>query len=1267
MDFTQLRLLDRPTHFDWDQFSSLSSFGWEDRQSSTYRSSAIVFVDSHADNYQTLLTGVTSGTEAVLLNSAEDGVAQITRYLQGRQGISSITIASHGSAGAIQLGNSFLDRENVEHYRADLQQWARSLTKDADVLLLGCNVAAESSELLQAIAQLTQADVAASMNRTGSVALGGDWLLEVATGQIEATLPFQSSVRDLYNAVLDGTYHPLATSNFSQNWTNPGLITANDNWSSIPSLIGYRGDGLTSIVGADPQTVLLDGSGTPVDVIANQTNPDTLTTGGIAEFQIANPTIALQASGTADAPQLVLHLDATGQQAVRVSFTLRDVDNSPDNATTPIALQYRIGPTGNFINLPDGYIADNSLSSPSVNINALTRETRLSVLLPTAVNNQSQVQVRWLTANSTGNDEWIGIDDIQVTSLAIATNTAPVGVADTYTLAENSTLTTAAAVTSLELEGDLGNYIGQSDAYRYRPYNGNFTANRNFDNGVHIGFSGANPIFGSDSWSLDFAAPNNALLSPGTYSNATRFPFQATTEPGLSAGGNGLGYNTLTGEFTVNQIVYGTGTSIISFDATFRENGDSDLVTESFRGRVRYRATATGQLPGVLANDTDAEGTALTASLVTGPNYGSLIFNIDGSFTYTPNSGFSGVDTFSYLANDAIADSDPTIVTLNVTGINDPPVHTVPATVTTAEDTPLAFTGTNTISNADRDAATGNIRTTLTVPVGQGTLTIAPQTGLTITGNTSNSVQLDGTLAVINAGLATLVYTPAPDFNSAIAGGTVPLTIQTTDLGNTGSGGAQTDIDPVTITITAINDAPQFTAGSDLKLTNAGPQTISAWATNIRQGTTSATDETGQPLTFNVTVIGTTGNLAFTTAPTIHPATGNLTFAIAAGTVGTATVSVVLVDNGNGTLPNVNTSPAQTFTITLNPPLPPISSNPPLPPVANNSNLPPGLYHLGDQGGFDGIYIVGGTLGEMVALQFDWTYRHAHYHNEIGFFRVDDATGQINGIAPGSAGYAQAALSRGQVLFASGQQAGTGRDLVLAGGDRILFYLIQNTSTANWFATNPHNHIGGPLALFSMSTANPDGFQHVQRQHTGLGGIQLAWEDWAGGGDQDFNDVVFSVGPTALQIPGQWGQQRSIAIALTQRQADYENEFGLFLTNDASGRIGNLKPGDPAYATAALSAGNYQVIFSSQTPVGTTTNLQVPSGWYLGWYLIQNGTTADFLSNAGNTPRIFFSFLAANTDGADHFWRLPGHEFGFEDDTNGGDFDFNDLRFRVTW
>ena len=88
---------------------------------------------------------------------------------------------------------------------------------------------------------------------------------------------------------------------FSQNWSNINLITTNDDWSAVPGIVGYLGDidSATSTTNVDPRTLLADYSNvSAIDVIANQTNPDTLTNGGVAEFDgIANPTIALQGSG----------------------------------------------------------------------------------------------------------------------------------------------------------------------------------------------------------------------------------------------------------------------------------------------------------------------------------------------------------------------------------------------------------------------------------------------------------------------------------------------------------------------------------------------------------------------------------------------------------------------------------------------------------------------------------------------------------------------------------------------------------------------------------------------------------------------------------------------------------------------------------------------------------------------------------------------------------------------------------------------------------
>ncbi|MEP6703246.1 MAG: VCBS repeat-containing protein [Acidobacteriota bacterium] len=208
---------------------------------------------------------------------------------------------------------------------------------------------------------------------------------------------------------------------FAQNWSNTGLITVNDDWNAVPGIVGYLGDiATTSTTGVDPRTLLLDYSTvSAVDVIANQTNPDTLATGGVAEFEIPNATIALNGSGTADAPHIILNLNTTGQSGIQFTCSIRDLDASADDAIQQIDVQYRVGGTGNYASVPGGYIADATAAGTA------TMVTPISVTLPASANNQALVQVRIITTNAVGNDEWVGIDDISVTASPVVAVDAP--------------------------------------------------------------------------------------------------------------------------------------------------------------------------------------------------------------------------------------------------------------------------------------------------------------------------------------------------------------------------------------------------------------------------------------------------------------------------------------------------------------------------------------------------------------------------------------------------------------------------------------------------------------------------------------------------------------------------------------------------------------------------------------------------------------------------------------------------------------------------
>jgi hypothetical protein len=133
-------------------------------------------------------------------------------------------------------------------------------------------------------------------------------------------------------------------------------------------------------------------------------------------------------------------------------------------------------------------------------------------------------------------------------------------------------------------------------------------------------------------------------------------------------------------------------------------------------------------------------------------------------------------------------------ITIAVTAQNDAPVNHVPGTQEVQASTPVAITG---LSIADVDAGSGTLTTTLTVA--HGALTVLSNAGASVLGSGTGTVTLTGTVAQINTTLAaanSIVYTGAPGFFGADR-----LTMTTSDGGNTGTGGALSDTDHVTINV----------------------------------------------------------------------------------------------------------------------------------------------------------------------------------------------------------------------------------------------------------------------------------------------------------------------------------------------------------------------------------------------------------------------------------------------------------------------------------
>ena len=152
----------------------------------------IVFLDTGVEDGQQLLADLlsrdgTNITQVHLIDSNSDGVDQIAQVLAGQQGIDAIHIISHGAAGQIQLGSGTLSTGSLDGYAGQLNDWGSALADAGDILIYGCDLAADAQgeALVNAIGILTGADVAASVDQTGHAAQGGDWDLEYRAGAVE--------------------------------------------------------------------------------------------------------------------------------------------------------------------------------------------------------------------------------------------------------------------------------------------------------------------------------------------------------------------------------------------------------------------------------------------------------------------------------------------------------------------------------------------------------------------------------------------------------------------------------------------------------------------------------------------------------------------------------------------------------------------------------------------------------------------------------------------------------------------------------------------------------------------------------------------------------------------------------------------------------------------------------------------------------------------------------------------------------------------------
>ncbi len=484
----------------------------------------------------------------------------------------------------------------------------------------------------------------------------------------------------------------------------------------------------------------------------------------------------------------------------------------------------------------------------------------------------------------------------------------------TYTPAAN---TSGTATVSVILKDDGGTANGGVDATTAITFSITITA----VNKAPSFIKGTDQSVLEDAGSQTVSAWATAISAGPASESVQTLSFQVTnnnnslfsTQPAINAATGNLTYTPAANAFgtaTVSVILKDNGgtanggvdaTTAITF--TIKVTSVNDVPKFTVGGAQTVREDAGNQTVSAWATAISAgpaNESAQTLTFQVTNNNNSLFstqpaINASGNLSYTPAANAFGTATVSVIlkdnggtANGGVDATTAITFTINVTSVNDVPKFTAGGSQTVREDA-----GAQTVSAWATAISAG--------PANESAQTLAFQ--VTNSNNSLFTVQ-----PAINAS-GNLTYTPA-----ANAFGTATVSVILKDNGGTANGGVDaTTAITFTINVTSINDVPTFTAGANQTVSeDAGAQTVSAWATAISAG---PANESAQILTFQVT---NNNNSLFSTQPAINPANGNLTYTPAANNYGTATVSVILKDNGGTANGGVDATSAITFTINVN-------------------------------------------------------------------------------------------------------------------------------------------------------------------------------------------------------------------------------------------------------------------------------------------------------------------------------------------------------------
>ncbi len=690
----------------------------------------IVFIDTSVDDYQTLMAGIDPNAEVILLDPTRDGIEQIAEILGDRSDIDAIHLISHGDPGELQLGTGTLNLASMQgEYADELAIISQALTEEADFLIYGCNFGEgeSGSNAATLLAELTGADIAASIDLTGAEALGGDWDLEVQTGSIETAVIIDEQVQEDFAGVLD------ITTGLVGNWTFDADATDSSGNNYDGTLTGDASidtADATDIVGEGKLS--LDGSGDYVDLSAHVATFNSFSEGTITAWvrttDSGESVIFDMTDNDGSGEVAKFGIEAGGQLKW---LTFNDVGGyviAYSDATVNDGnwhhVAVTVGAGGNTLYIDGAVVSvtySGGSSSDSDFLSAITGAD--SVSIGRSEYTGSTADYSGLVDNVHLYNRVLSLGDIQELMAEAPTSYGEIGHwtfdADATDSSGNNydgTLTNGATVDTTDTTDQVGvaklSLDGTNDYVDLSSHVSNFSSLNEGTISAWVNTTGTSETIFSISDTAD--ANSYATLFVGVSGYLTFEVYENGTPLLAVYNGNGDTINdgawhhvsismSATGHslyidgqlIAPGDLIYDTGSS--STSAFFNDVSGLDAMAigriENSSGgrwyssgliddvRVHNRALSTAVIDqlaqegpvanddtattsvdtavniNLTANDTDLDSETITVLDVSNPTNGTVVNNEDGTVTYTPDGGYSGPDSFTYLT----ADLDDTV------------------------------------------------------------------------------------------------------------------------------------------------------------------------------------------------------------------------------------------------------------------------------------------------------------------------------------------------------------------------------------------------------------------------------------------------------------------------------------------------------------------------------------------------------------------------------------------------------------------------------